>query len=135
MRTWLASGLGVGTSFTSHLALTAGTTAAFICSTPFSGPNPALQPQKLGCYRPRAGSPQRHVRAGASVAQGSPFKPCGSSRSLPRRGYQDAPEATTALRNTGILPASKVAQTSGSSKSAAFSEDEPQSFSEPKLCA
>src|SRR5438094_1447732 len=42
MRTWLASGLGVGTSFTSHLALTAGTTAAFIRLPPLSGPNPAL---------------------------------------------------------------------------------------------
>src|SRR5437773_8916212 len=47
MRTWLASGLGVGTSFTSHLALTAGTTAAFIRLPPLSGPNPAL----LDCRR------------------------------------------------------------------------------------
>src|SRR5579863_2323401 len=52
MSTWLASGFGVGTSFTSHFAFTAGTTAAFIGMAPFA----TFRSMKIGCRRPRPGS-------------------------------------------------------------------------------
>src|SRR5690349_7952337 len=71
MRTWLASGLGVGTSFTSHLALTAGTTAAFILSDSFLWTESCASTAVDWMLTPRAGSHRRHARAGNAASQSS----------------------------------------------------------------